>query len=755
MTLEAFASLAPLASPFQQLCLSFCSPPCLFPNYPRPIRTCVRRRRMSTMQAERILWATNLTKSHDGRINQVTNLSLDIPAGAKLALLGRSGVGKSTLLSILAGVAQPDKGTVTLRRGASLAYVSQTLPQLRAENALHAVMTLASRYTNNEAVRAALHYSSVATRAQHRMGDDCLQLLADATARMDQTAGAWETESYMNSALSRLQVPLDVPLSKLSGGQKRRIAIAAALVAKPDVLLLDEVTNHLSIDAVQFVEEVLADPYITVLAISHDRFFVDRVCTSGIWELEGELVKYGAGYDAFLEQKSSSLLREEKELSDLAKAYKKELEWMKRQPKARASKSKARIADVLNMQEQLKLRKERLAVATVKDLRTTTSRLGSEVVRVENVSLKRGDKIILQDFSYTFERGERMGIVGGNGVGKSSFIELLLGKIAPENGQVHIGETVKFGHFDQEGEDISERLLEAARVALRGEDLSQVRVVDYVKELLAEYGDMGEVSSSRPSGILATGSEDAEQRLANEIEKLSYSVTVRTSKRTERNSNPLARMQATTLLEHFGFGREKHYNFVCSLSGGEKRRLQLIALLLQNANFMLLDEVSNDLDLNTLTMLEELLAQYSGVLVMCSHDRFMLDRLVDHLLVFEGDGQVALVEGKFTDYLEAKRQLEAEEKKVRKKSSAQEGKQQQKGEQPRRLSYKEKREFEGLEAEIERLHEQHAHLSELMAANAGGDYAALVRNSAELAAVADDIEAKTERWLMLAEIAGD
>ncbi|KAI0564642.1 ABC transporter [Gracilaria domingensis] len=449
------------------------------------------------MQAERILWATNLSKSHDGRTSQFSNLSIDVPAGAKLALLGRSGVGKSTLLSILAGVTPPDEGSVTLRRGASIAYVSQDLPQVEAENVLEAVMVLASRYTNNEAVRAALRYASVTARVQNELGDDCLQLLADATAHMDETSGAWEMDSYMNAALSRLQVPLDVPLSKLSGGQKRRIAIAAALVAKPDVLLLDEVTNHLSIDAVQFVEEVLADPSVTVLAISHDRWFVDRVCVSGIWELEGKLFRYGAGYDAFLEQKSSSLEREEKLVSDLAKAYRKELEWMKRQPKARGSKSKARIADVLKMQEQLKVRKNRLATAAVKDLRTTTSRLGSDVVHVENVSLKRGDTLILKDFSYRFERGERMGIVGGNGVGKSSFIEMLLGKIAPESGEIHVGETVKFGHFDQEGGDVFQRLSEASRLAMKGGDLTQVRVVDYVRELLAEYGDADATAGGR------------------------------------------------------------------------------------------------------------------------------------------------------------------------------------------------------------------------------------------------------------------
>ncbi|CAN8064340.1 unnamed protein product [Agarophyton chilense] len=725
--------------------------------YPRPkppllSRKCPRRH-LPTMQAERILWATNLTKSHDGQTNQFTDLSLDVPTGSKLALLGRSGVGKSTLLSVLAGVTQPDKGSVTLRRGASLAYVSQDLPQLSAENALHAVMMLASRYTNNEAVRAALRYTSITAKSQHSLKGDCLKELADATVKMDQTSGAWEMDSYMNAALSRLQVPLDVPLPQLSGGQKRRIAIAAALVAKPDVLLLDEVTNHLSIDAVQFVEEVLADPLRTVLAISHDRWFVDRVCVSGIWELEGNLFKYGAGYDAFLEEKSKSLQLEQKLVVDLAKAYKKELEWMKRQPKARGSKSKARIGEVLKMQEQLTMRRNRLSTAAVKDLRTTTTRLGTTVVQVENVCLKRGGKTILQDFSYTFERGERMGLVGGNGVGKSSFIDLLLGKIAPESGRIHVGETVSFGHFDQEGEDISRRLAATSKSALEGGDWTQVRVVDYVKELLAEYHDIGEGVTSRQPSRVQVNPEDAEQRLAKKIEELSYSVTVRTSKRTAQSSNPLARMQATSLLEHFGFGREKQFNFVCSLSGGEKRRLQLIALLLQNANFMLLDEVSNDLDLNTLTMLEELLAEYSGVLVICSHDRFMLDRLVDHLMVFEGDGQVALVEGKFTDYLEAKRQMELEEKKLRKKSEVDGSKESRKKGQTRRLSYKEQREFDGLEDEIDGLNERHVQLTELVGANAGGDYEALVVWSEELAAVGSEIERKTERWMHLAEIA--
>lgn len=717
------------------------------------------------MSADRILWATNLSKSHDGRSVHFKNLSLDLPQGAKLALLGRSGVGKSTLLSVLAGMSAPDEGSVTLRKGATLAYVSQKLPDISAETVLDAVMKLAARCTNSDAVRAALRYASLMTRLQQQQSDSLLlKQLAEATSAMDHTAGAWETESYLNAALTRLEVPLHLPLSSLSGGQKRRVAIAAALVAKPDILLLDEVTNHLSIDAVQFIEQVLSEPATTVLAISHDRFFVDRVCVSGIWELDGELFKYGAGYDAYLESKAQSLQREQKSVADLSKAYKKELEWMRRQPKARGTKSKSRVAEVLKMQQQLSQRKNRLNSAEVKELQTGTSRLGTDVVRVENVTLKRGDKLIVKDLSYTFERGERVGLVGGNGVGKSSFIELLLGHVAPQEGRVHVGETVCFGHFDQEGIDLSSALTEASKLTLKTQNWSQVRVVDYVKELLALHGPLPQQgSAARTSATRGSGggdaADEAEQRVNEEIERLSYSVTVTACERRETVSNPLAKMQPGALLEQFGFAREKHFNFVGGLSGGEMRRLQLIGLLLQNANFLLLDEVSNDLDLNTLTMLEELLVDYKGVLVLCSHDRFMLDRLVDHLLVFEGGGMVKVVEGKFTDYLEVKRQLEADSKKEhkeQKKEAASAVRQSNASERRRKLSYKEKREYEGLEAQIDQLQQRHAELTELLATNArDAQYHTLSEWTAELARIDHDINAMTNRWVELADIAGD
>ncbi|PXF45182.1 putative ABC transporter ATP-binding protein YfmR [Gracilariopsis chorda] len=721
------------------------------------------------MSAERILWATNLSKSHDGQSVQFKKLSLDIPHGAKLALLGRSGVGKSTLLSVLAGITAPDEGSVTLRKGANLAYVSQNLPDVKAETVLDAVMQLAARYTNSDAVRVALRYASLMTRLQTQSDSLLLEQLAEATSTMDQTAGAWETESYLNAALTRLDVPLHIPLCSLSGGQKRRVAIAAALVAKPDILLLDEVTNHLSIDAVQFIEEVLAEPATTVLAISHDRFFVDRVCVSGIWELDGELLKYGGGYDAYLEKKAQSMQRERKLVADLSKAYKKELEWMRRQPKARGTKSKSRVAEVLKMQQQLCMRKKRLNSAEVKELKTGTSRLGTEVVRVEKVTLKRGDKLIVKDLSYTFERGERVGLVGGNGVGKSSFIELLLGRVAAQEGKVHVGETVRFGHFDQEGIDLSRGLTEVSKLTLNTQNWAQVRVVDYVKELLALHGPLPQETypSTRTAATKGGGGggggggdvgDEAEQRVSEEIERLSYSVTVTAAARKEAVSNPLAKMQPSALLEQFGFDREKHFNFVGSLSGGEKRRLQLIGLLLQNANFLLLDEVSNDLDLNTLTMLEEVLADYKGVLVLCSHDRFMLDRLVDHLLVFEGDGVVNVVEGKFTDYVEVKKQLEAESKKERKKEAASQERERSASERrrKRKLSYKEQREYDGLEAQIDRLQERHGELTALVGAQArSAPYTTLCEWTSELARIERDMDRNTNRWIELADIAGD
>lgn len=642
------------------------------------------------------------------------------------------------MLSILAGATKPDEGIVNVKRGTSLAYVSQDLPAVAKhddETVLQAVLRLAGTVSNNEAVRTTTDYLRLITNIEHGVDE---AKLARMTGRMDVTPGAWEVEPYIHATLSRFELMPDWVLARLSGGQRRRVSIVAALIAKPDVLLLDEITNHLSVDAILYLEQILADPMLTLVAISHDRYFVDSVCTTGIWEMtDGRMEMFQPGYDNYVTAKEERLRIDQGRARDLAGAYKKELAWIRKQPKARGTKSRSRLERAEKMKTVLDDTRRRVAQSGVKGLVSGSSRLGGEIVELENVTLRRGDQCILKDFSYVFEKGERVGVVGGNGVGKSSFLKALVGELEAE-GKIRVGKTVKFGYFDQMGLELSDELTEASK-AVWGAGGEEVRVVDYVAELLSLAG-----AAERVGG---RGEGDVESRLDDTIEELSYSRVLPASRRKEVN-NPLVKMSPVALLDHFGFDRAKQYSMVAILSGGERRRLQLIALLLRNANFLVLDEVSNDLDVQTLSMLEELLDAFDGVLVLCSHDRFMVDRLVDHLIVLNGNGEVELFQGRFSEYLDEKEVREIEERRKRKEASRVREKKVGK----KKMSYKEKREYEGLESEIATLEERLAELGRLLEQGSDTGYEQLATWTEELAHTEEEIDSKTGRWLDLAEL---
>lgn len=520
--------------------------------------------------------------------------------------------------------------------------------------------------------------------------------------------------------------------------------------------------NHLSIEGITFLEEVLNDPSLTVLCISHDRYFLDAVCTTALWDLDGTLVRYAPGYTAFLESKADRVESERRQVLALASTFRRELDWIRRQPKARGTKSKSRIEEFDRLQQTLREKRARLKNdRAVRAISSSSARLGGQVIEFENVTLRRGDTLVLRDFSYTFERGERIGICGGNGVGKSSIINAMLGNLPLVTGSIKVGETVVMGHYDQNGIELGAPLSEATEAILarrnRGKG-AEMRVVDFVEELTSLFGTGG---GSAASATSAGG--DTEARLDAKIAALSHSVSLsrpsgRAATASASAAGPIGHLTPVGLLDHFGFPKAQHHAFVSTLSGGERRRLQLMSLFLRNPNVLCLDEVSNDLDIDTLSMVEDLLVSYSGVLVMVSHDRFMLDRLVDHLLIVEGNGEVAFVEGKFTDYLDAQKAAAAEKKRVTKSVAAAAPVQHAVARETssRKMSYKEKKEYGSIEAEIEKHQQRMDDVSNALAKEAGSAaYTVLEEMSAEIAQLEATIESKTERWLQLAELAGD
>lgn len=723
---------------------------------------------------EQILQATNLSKSHDASRCLFKDQNISVHRGDKICILGPNGSGKTSLLHILAGISSPDTGHVSIRKGTISALVSQSLPsELDTDlTVTSAVLKLASSHASTPPIRAALRHSNALSSLAscEKDGEDsALHYLAKVTQEMDACPGAWEVDSRVSSALVTLGLPVDKPLNTLSGGQKRRVGIAAAIICKPDILFLDEVTNHLSIDGIQFLESFLSDPSLTFIAISHDRAFVNAVCSTSIWELDtGEIHRYSTPYEMFIGEKEKRLRDVEKRNDNMQKAYKKQLEWLRKQPKARSTKNKSRVETVLKLEQDVITNKqtERQRNLKLRALSPVASRLGGDVVTLNGVTVKRGDKVIVKDFSYVFENGERVGICGKNGVGKSSLLKAIAGVddsiTIAEGGNVHVGDTVVFGYFDQDGIDLSQKLSEGSAAARGVDFVLELRVIDYVSELLSTYGDgagdngVTNSNNSNKNIISTSGDEKVDIRVQNELERLSYSGNSLARQRTssKNDGNMLSKMNVVNLLDHFGFSKERQYGYIRHLSGGEKRRLQLMGLLLKNPNFLILDEVSNDLDVNTLTMIEQVLDEYQGVLLLCSHDRFMLDRLVDHLLVIEADGSVRLVEGKFTDYLQDEKVAKEQGRVARQKQtdlkSGNVGGTKKKN---NKLSYKQRKEYDNLESEIKKYEEEYNILCgklENEAQDAG--YEQIQGWSESLASLEKLVEEKTERWLHLAEL---
>lgn len=622
------------------------------------------------------LSAENIAKSFGDKW-LFKNITFGLNKGDKVALIGANGTGKTTFLSILAGLLAPDEGEVSVRKDIRVAYLDQspdfdpTLP----------IMEVIFASSNPVAQVVKQYESAVLTDNDEEM----TRLLSDM-----ETLGAWDFETKAKEILGRLGIfNLNELYGNLSGGQRKRVALSKVLLEEPDLLILDEPTNHLDLTTVEWLENFLNTASMTLLVVTHDRYFLDRVCNT-VLELDGgSAYTYKGNYGYYLEKKAEREAIESAEVDKARNLMRKELEWIRRQPKARGTKAKYRVDAFDDLKDKARQRKYDNQI----EMNVKSTRLGSKILELQSVGKKYGDRNLIHNFLYTFRRGDRIGIVGQNGMGKTTLLKMITGEIRPDNGQVVKGDTVNFGYYTQDE-------------LLYGEGQ---RVSDMVKEKA-------------------------------EVVRLGTGQTV----------------TASQYLQAFLFPPNKQHDYVEKLSGGEKRRLQLLLMLMQEPNFLILDEPTNDLDISSLNVLEEFLSNFPGCLIIVSHDRYFLDRLVDHLFVFEGDGKIKDFPGNYTDYrlwLEEKEAEEAAEARKVQKATVQEAKPKmvvQEGNK-KKLTFKEKKEFEQLTVDIENLEAEKAVLIESL--NQGGSHEDLLRISRQLEELTVSLEEKELRWLELSEFA--
>ncbi|MEX0649080.1 MAG: ABC-F family ATP-binding cassette domain-containing protein [Balneolaceae bacterium] len=621
----------------------------------------------------------NLSKNYGMKV-LFQDLTFGISQGDKTALIAQNGTGKSTLLQILAGNETPDEGQVMIRNGIRIGYLEQE-PRLDETMSIYEFIT----HGNSETVQVIKQYEQAVNEQAADFNEQTQEAFMKASAAMDATQ-AWDYEQRMEQVLGKLNIyNLEQSIHSLSGGERKRVALAFVLIDNPDLLILDEPTNHLDVEMIEWLESYLMQSNITLLMVTHDRYFLDRVCNH-IIELEGgNLYHHKGNYSYFLEKRAE---REEVERTETAKAgqlLKKELEWMRRSPKARTTKSKSRIQAFHKTKEKATAKKADQELKLVASM----SRIGGQVLELKNVSKHFDDLVILDNLSYSFNKGERIGIIGKNGVGKSTFLNIITGTEPADSGGVDTGATIVFGHYRQQGIDFDE----------------EMRVIDIIKEV-AEVIE------------LADGS----------------------------------RISASQFLEHFMFTPNMQYTPVAKLSGGEKRRLGLMKVLMKNPNFLILDEPTNDLDLLTLNKLEDFLLNFSGCLILVSHDRFFMDKLVDHYFVFEGGGEITDHHGTYHEYREQVELAETEQKKADRKSSKPfiKEKQSSNREKKQTLSFSEKKEYKKLEKEIAQLEEEKAKLERLIGSGELA-YGELTEQSNRYGEVEEELEEKTNRWFEMAE----
>ncbi len=593
-----------------------------------------------------------------------TDLHFALQKGDRVALVGINGTGKSTLLKILAELVIPNKGKVVKEKGLKVGYLPQD-PDFSDLKTINDFIFSA----DNEQQQLIKEYEELIENE-----DVTSKRFLDVTEKLT-ALNAWEYENNIKTILSRFQINnFEQRIDSLSGGQKKRLALAKLLIDEPDIYILDEPTNHLDIETIEWLEKLLTTGSKTVLLVSHDRYFLDNICTE-IRELDkGQVFIYKGNYAYFLEKKAE---REANEILAADKArnlWRKELEWMRRQPQARGTKAKARIESFYDLEEKSKGPRKKDQV----ELSMQISRQGNKILEIEGAGFSVPNKKILSPFSYTFKKADRIGLAGKNGSGKTTFLNLITGSIQPTEGNLSVGETTKYGYYKQEGLSFK----------------SDERVLDIVKNV-ADYIEM-------KNGEVITASQ---------------------------------------LLTKFLFPPEKQFGFVSKLSGGEKKRLQLMRVLMANPNFLILDEPSNDLDIDTLNVLEEFLENYPGVLVLVSHDRYLIDKLTEQLFIFPGNGDIVIYNGNYADYKLEQEELNKKPEKKIEKPKAEEKKQ--------KLSFKEQKEFEGLETEIANLETKVSSLTEGLSKTT--DHVELQKIAEEIDLIKNTLDEKTERWMELAE----
>ena len=615
----------------------------------------------------------NISKSF-GDLVLFNDISFTIEERQRIGLIACNGKGKSTLLKVIAGEEPHEGGKITMRNDIRVGYLEQE-PDFDGE--LTVIEACLRR--NSEKADIIARYEAAIEAGDHSN----LQHLMEEMDRLQ----AWDYENRAKQVLTKLKIKnVNQPIKELSGGQKKRVALAAVLIEEPELMILDEPTNHLDLEMVEWLEEYLARMSGSLLMVTHDRYFLDNVCNEIIEIDDRRVYRYKGNYSYFLQKREERLQNLAAETARARNLMRKELDWMRRQPQARAHKAKYRIDAFYKLEEKAAAMRDDSKVS----LEIKSQYIGNKIFVLKALSKAFGSKVITKDFYYTFARYEKLGIVGNNGTGKSTFIKMLLGRMAPDSGTIEVGETVKWGYYSQDGLSFNE----------------QMKVIDVVKNIAEVIPVAGKM------------------------------------------------LTASQFLQHFLFSPEKQHSYVYKLSGGEKRRLYLCTVLMANPNFLVLDEPTNDLDIETLQILEEYLCDFKGCVIVVSHDRYFMDKVVDHIFVFNGEGDIKDFPGNYSDW----RDWRIEEKAAAAKEAAEKAaksappKQSYRTETKRKLTFKERKEYEGLEEEIMMLEEEKVSIEEAMSSGTL-DNDTLLKHSMRIQEVIELIDEKSMRWLELSEFA--